>query len=138
MINFGVPGIEEVADEVDESTTNPAPKPAPMNVAEGSDANVTFADPEDDGATERGDLRTEQFKGLCKVRFIHTYRNKISLFFRIVMPLVFIIAGVAMYEDVDVSAAEPDPLKMAAATYVNTTVSPWNPDMVYQLSITSG
>ena len=68
-------------------------------------------------------IKSRQFWALVKIRFLIARRNKLVIFTRVVLPVIFIVIGAFLDRFVEQAVqrgsgtSSPSPLKMSAASY---------------------
>ena len=95
--------------------------------------SASCPDPHDTEYVVGGALMLQRFKALMWLRFIGSHRNKTAVFFRIVVPVIFMIIGTVLLKNSSssVSQRDPQPLQFTPGMYNKETATDKEPNMVY-------
>ncbi len=136
-----VPGLEEEAEDQHQAdVTNQIESAEPMTKVDLDTTPIQTQASLDASqlkalSTNMNDSWTkESFLALCKIRMILLKRSKLTLFFRIVFPIAFIIGGAALLKGTGPSTVslEPPVLLLGSSYYANTSGGDRRlPDMIY-------
>ncbi|EDV20637.1 uncharacterized protein TRIADDRAFT_60879 [Trichoplax adhaerens] len=118
--------LKDDATADDLTSVNKSPMTGASNDEEGTTHESTF-DFRNINRLSGRDLIRQQFKSLLKIRFLINRRDPLAVFFRLMLPPVFIILGLVFANNItSITNTQRDPptINLAPNLYVNGTLPP--------------